>query len=176
MLARLRLGFAVFGEREVPGLTGVRGPADVVDHLWGFVEDQECLGVEGLALRDLGLKRREESIIMRWQFALRRRESQKVIDKGPQRSTCAFLKFLLISLQFRVIDRERSAIIQRVAILQQRSRQQHQPNIIQIHLIHIDLIGSFRRDYAGYFLRRCVTNSIPMKASSYLDIFILSAF
>lgn len=64
MLARLRLGFAVFGEGKVPGLTGVRGPADVVDHLWGFVEDQEGFGVEGLALRDLRLKRGEESVIV----------------------------------------------------------------------------------------------------------------
>lgn len=66
MLAGLGLGLTVFCEGEVPGLTRVRGAANVVDHLWGLVEDQEGFGVEGLALHDLGLKRGEKSIIMRW--------------------------------------------------------------------------------------------------------------
>lgn len=41
VLAGLRVGLVVFGEREVPGLAGVRRPADVVEHLRGLVENQE---------------------------------------------------------------------------------------------------------------------------------------
>lgn len=129
-----------------------------------------------MALRDLGLKRREESIIVGRKLALRGRKREEVIDEGPQRTAGLFLQFLPVGVQFGVIERERSAIVERVAVLQQRSRQQHQANTKQVHLIHIDPIGCFRREYGGYFLRRCVGDSIPMKASSYLDILIFSAF
>ena len=70
VLARLGLGLQVFCEREVPGLSGVRRAADVVDHLWRLVEDQQRFWAEGLALCDLGLVRREESVVVGRQFPL----------------------------------------------------------------------------------------------------------
>ena len=98
VLAGLRLRFVVFGEREVPGLSGMGRAADVVDHLRRFVEYQQGFWIEGETLNDLRLKRGEESVIVRRKLALRRRESEEVIDEGSKWTTGTLLQFLLVGL------------------------------------------------------------------------------